>query len=180
MSELDELFRTLREMGGARYGGEAVSQLQHALQAAALAERAGAGAALVVAALLHDIGHLASDDEGLAERGEDARHEAVGAALLERCFGPEVSQPVRLHVEAKRYLCATNPRYFARLSPASVTSLGVQGGVLAADAAERFAAAPHARAALALRSWDDLAKDPDARTPTLRHYQELAERLARR
>ena len=116
MNGLDELFRLLEEKGGARYGGEQVNQLQHALQCAALAERTKAPDSLVIAALLHDIGHLSHDDEGLAARGLDARHEDTGAEVLSRFFGPDVTEPVRLHVEAKRYLCTANPRYFDRLS----------------------------------------------------------------
>jgi phosphonate degradation associated HDIG domain protein len=177
MTGLDDIFRLLEERGGARYGGEGVTQLHHALQCAALAERSGAADALVVAALLHDIGHLTADDEGLAAKGEDARHEAAGALALAALFGPEVAEPVRLHVDAKRYLCAVNPRYYERLSAASVTSLTVQGGVFSTAEADAFGRSPHARAATQLRSWDDAAKDPVATTPDLAHYRAIAERL---
>lgn len=178
MTDLDEVFRLLSDKGGDRYGGEDVSQLQHALQCAKLAERANASDALIVAALLHDIGHLSIDDEGLAERGEDACHELVGAAVLSRLFGPEVTEPVRLHVDAKRYLCATNPRYRERLSPSSVTSLRVQGGPFTSAEAEIFKENTFSDAAIALRSWDESAKDPKAETPGLGHYRAIADRAS--
>ena len=177
MIGFDEIFDILETKGGARYGGEDVSQLQHALQCATLAERAGASDHMITAALFHDIGHLILDDEGAAARGLDLVHEECGAEALARLFGPEVAEPVRLHVEAKRYLSATNPRYLERLSEASTLSLEVQGGPHDAEAAARFAEAPHARSAMALRSWDEAAKDPEAQTPPLEHFRETAERV---
>ena len=178
MTDLDTLVGLLRDKGAARYG-DRVNQLQHALQCARLAERSGASDALVVAALFHDIGHLSTDDEGLAARGEDGRHEIAGAALLSRLFGPDVTEPVRLHVQAKRYLCTTNARYRARLSAASVTSLQVQGETLTADETAEFERSLYRDAAIALRSWDDNAKDPAATPPDLEHYRGFAERLLR-
>lgn len=177
MIGFDEIFEILETKGSARYGGEDVSQLQHGLQCAALAERANASDHQVTAALFHDIGHLIVDDEGAAVKGIDLEHEASGAGALEALFGPEVAEPVRLHVEAKRYLCATNARYLSRLSEASTLSLKVQGGPMSPDTAERFAARPHGKAAIALRSWDDAAKDPNAQTPTLDHFRERARRI---
>ena len=177
MIGFDEIFEILESKGGARYGGEGVSQLQHALQCATLAERAGASDDMIVAALFHDIGHLILDDEGAAARGRDLIHEECGAAALEPLFGPGVAEPVRLHVEAKRYLSAINPRYLERLSEASTLSLQVQGGPMDADSAARFADGPHARSAMALRSWDEAAKDPEAVTPPLAHFRQTAERL---
>jgi len=177
MRGLGDIDRLLSEKGAIRYGAEAVSQRDHALQCAALAERAGASDALITAALLHDIGHLTDDDEGAALRGIDMRHEDRGADFLTPLFGENVTEPVRLHVVAKRYLCATNPRYMSRLSPASVNSLNVQGGPYSAAEAETFAINPHSGAAILLRVWDDLAKDPDAKTPSLSHYLDLAERV---
>ena len=169
---LDEIFELFRCWGEAAYGGESVSQTQHALQSAELAERAGAAPALVGAALLHDIGHLLDQgDEGLAEAGIDARHEAGGAAWLARWFVPALTQPVRLHVAAKRYLCATNPGYLDRLSAASALSLGLQGGPMSPDEAHAFEATPHWRDALRLRSWDEAAKVSGAPTAELEHYR---------
>ena len=169
---IDEIFRLFEVRGEAAYGGEAVSQTQHALQAAALAERAGASPLLVAAALLHDVGHLTGEgDEGLAQAGVDAFHELVGADWLAARFRPETVQPVRLHVAAKRWLCATRPDYFERLSPASVQSLKVQGGPMSPEEARAFEAEPHWRDAVRLRSWDEAAKVAGAATPPLEHYR---------
>lgn len=158
--------------GGAAYFGEPVSQLEHALQAAYHAEQADAPAWLVVAALLHDIGHLLHDmPEHVAELGIDARHEDIGHAWLAEYFGPEVTAPVRMHVEAKRYLCATDPEYLSLLSPASVQSLQLQGGAFTEAEARAFEQRPFAREAVRLRRWDDLAKAPGMRVPGLEHYR---------
>lgn len=176
---VDDLMALLAGAGALRYGDEAVSQLAHALQCAVLAERANAPDSLVAAALLHDIGHLVGKgDEGEAGRGVDRRHEAVAAGYLSRLFPDSVIAPIRLHVAAKQYLCHAEPIYFERLSPASVTSLRVQGGPHDADAAASFIARPYAADAVRLRRWDDEAKDPDARTPELASYRGLLERLA--
>ena len=171
---LDELFRRMRAHGDAEYQGEAVSQMQHALQTAHQAEREGASPALVAAALFHDVGHLfAGLGEDAAQRGIDDVHEDLGAAMLRAVLPPEVAGPVRLHVEAKRCLCATDPAYFAELSDASRLSLELQGGVMSPDEVEAFLAVPFAAEALQLRRWDDQAKDPKAVTPDLAHYQRL-------
>jgi phosphonate degradation associated HDIG domain protein len=177
-TDIDAILALFDRRGADAYSGEAVTQLEHALQSARLAETAGAGEALVVAALLHDLGHLIHRaDADLAVLGIDARHEAIGATYLARYFGPEVVEPVRLHVPAKRYLCATDPGYRDALSPASVRSLALQGGAFAAVDAERFAALPFAEAAVALRRWDDRAKVPGASTPDLDAYRALIARV---
>jgi phosphonate degradation associated HDIG domain protein len=164
----------LTDAGRERYGMEAVSQLDHALQCALLAEQGGHAPALVAAALLHDIGHLVgAGDEGLAEKGVDARHEKIAAVWLGRHFGPAVCEPVRLHVDAKRYLCRTEPAYWSSLSEASRASLKVQGGPFDAAAASLFIAQPFAGDAVQLRRWDDLAKVPQLRTPDIDHYRPL-------
>jgi phosphonate degradation associated HDIG domain protein len=164
---------------GAESYGEGVSQLEHALQAGWLAERAGASAALVTASLLHDIGHMLHRlPEDIAERGIDAQHESLGSAWLSQHFGLEVSEPVRLHVEAKRYLAAMEPGYFDLLSEASKLSLGLQGGLLDAAAARRFAGGPYAEAATRLRRWDDEAKIVGFATPDLAHFRPAIERSA--
>jgi gamma-butyrobetaine dioxygenase len=150
------------------------------LQAAALAERADAPAPLVVAALLHDVGHFTGAVSGQdLMAGQDNRHSEQGATWLARWFGPEVTEPVRLHVDAKRYLCAVEPGYLAKLSPASVYTLGVQGGPLTAAAAAAFERQPHAQAACQVRRWDDEAKDPAAQTPPFSHFGGLLTALAR-
>ena len=174
METLDNLCGMLDQAGRERYGMEAVSQLEHALQCAYLAEWEGHPPALIAAALLHDIGHLVgAGDEGLAEQGVDARHERIAAVWLRRHFGPAVVEPVRLHVDAKRYLCQAEPAYWASLSDASKTSLAVQGGIFDEGAAAAFIAQPHAPEAVRLRRWDDLAKVPDLRTPDIAHYRPL-------
>jgi len=123
MNVVDEICDLFATKGHAAYVGEPVSQLEHALQAAHHAEQAGASDALVVAALLHDIGHLVHKlPEDAADHGIDTRHEQLGQAWLARSFGPAVTEPIRLHVPAKRYLCATDADYVAHLSAASVQS----------------------------------------------------------
>jgi len=168
---VDRLLQLLAEKGTRQYGEEKVSQCEHALQSAALAEHEGAAGTLVVAALLHDIGHLLYDGERPAARGIDDRHEELGAAYLAQAFGPAVAEPVRLHVPAKRYLCATDPGYFGRLSAASVRSLELQGGPFTVPDASAFLALPYADDALRVRRWDDFAKIPGHRSPDLQHYR---------
>jgi gamma-butyrobetaine dioxygenase len=165
--------------GLADYLGEPVTQAVHMLQTAALAERAGAPAALVAAALLHDVGHFTGAVTGHdLMAGQDNRHSEQGAAWLAQWFGPEVTEPVRLHVDAKRYLCAVEPGYLAKLSPASVYTLGVQGGPMAAAEIAAFESQPHAREACQVRRWDDEAKDPDAPAPPFAHYADVLTALA--
>jgi gamma-butyrobetaine dioxygenase len=166
-----DLLALFGRKGGEPYG-ERVTQAAHALQAAALAEAEGATPALVAAALLHDVGHF------LAKPGDgDDRHEDIGAGILMKLFGPAVAEPVRLHVAAKRFLCATEPGYFATLSSASVASLAQQGDPFTPGEAAAFERRPHAADAVRLRRWDDLAKVPDAPTKNLAAYAPLLERL---
>lgn len=173
---VEEVLRLFRERGSAEYHGEPVSQAEHAVQAAWAAEKAGATPALIAAALLHDVGHLLHDlGEHCAGDGVDDRHEARGARWLKAHFGPDVTEPVRLHVAAKRFLCAADPDYFGRLSPASVLSLRLQGGPMSPDEAERFRAGPHAAAALALRRWDEEAKVPGLPAPPPEHFRPYLE-----
>ncbi len=166
--------------GRALYFGEAVTEAEHALQCARAAELAGAPDELVAAALLHDIGHLLhGEGEDAAERGLDAKHEELGAAWLSRHFGPAVAEPARLHVAAKRYLCAAEPAYFDALSPASRASLALQGGPFTPAEVAEFESGPHARAAVELRRHDDAAKVVGLDVPGLPHYRSLLERLGR-
>jgi phosphonate degradation associated HDIG domain protein len=166
--------------GLADYLGEPVSQAAHMLQAAALAEQAGAPPPLVAAALLHDVGHFTGTVTGQdLMAGTDNRHGEQGANWLARWFGPEVTEPVRLHVAAKRYLCATEPGYLARLSPASVYTLGVQGGPMPPEEIDAFLASPYATDACRVRRWDDDAKDASAEAPPFEHFAPLLSALAR-
>ena len=159
---------------------ESVTELSHGLQAAALAEAEGADDALVAAALLHDVGHFLVGDLFTIEETleKDFKHEEVGARYLSRWFGPEVCEPVRLHVAAKRYLVATVPGYFEDLSPSSVRSLEVQGGPMSEAEQAAWRATPGAEGATRLRRWDDRAKDADARTRAFGDYHALLRRLA--
>lgn len=167
LSIIDDIFETFRRNGDALYdGGEVVTQSQHALQAAHLAERDGCPDTLVAAALLHDYGHVLDDDGG-----EHPAHEAAGARALEPHFVAAVTEPGKLHVAAKRYLCATEPGYFDRLSPVSVRSLEQQGGPFTSAQAEAFARNPHAEDAVRLRRYDEQAKAPDADTPDFEHFR---------
>lgn len=155
---IDQVFALFALRGGESYG-ERVTQLDHALQCAALARLEGAPDTLVAAALLHDYGHLIEDRGHMAEReGLDGEHEAVGALALSAWFGPDVTRPIALHVAAKRYLCAVEPGYAEALSPASQLSLSLQGGPMSAAEAADFAALPHAAEAVRLRRWDDWGK----------------------
>jgi predicted HD phosphohydrolase len=136
---------------------------------------------LVAAALLHDVGHLVSDDNVALdeELADDFQHERVGARYLTQWFGPEVTAPVALHVAAKRYLCAVEADYFAGLSASSVRSLALQGGPMSTADVDAFERRPHHRAATLVRRWDDRAKVGGLSVPTLDEYQPLLSRLAR-
>jgi gamma-butyrobetaine dioxygenase len=156
---------------GARdYLGEEVSIGVHMRQAAARAQAAGAGPELIAAALLHDVGHLRNES--------DSRHGVAGARWLSQWFGAAVTEPVRLHVAAKRYLCATEPGYFARLSAESVRTLSLQGGPMDAGDLAAFEAEPYARHAVAVRRWDDEAKDPAVTPPEFSYFEPLLAALA--
>jgi gamma-butyrobetaine dioxygenase len=175
---------------GARgYLGEPVTIGTHMLQAGALAEAAGAEDPLVAAALLHDIGHLRGEGDdgsrggsGGSSRGASSagdRHGEAGARWLSQWFGEAVTDPVRLHVAAKRYLCATEPGYLGLLSAESARTLALQGGPMRPDERAAFEALPHARDAVAVRRWDDGAKDPAVTPPGFAHFAPLLAALVR-
>jgi phosphonate degradation associated HDIG domain protein len=179
MSVADEILAIFQRRGPDAYFGERVSMTEHALQAAYFAHSAGAPPALIIAALLHDIGHLVDDvPDDIAEWAVDAHHEEIGGHWLARRFRPEVSEPVRLHVPAKRYLLATDARYFAKLSPASVITLKLQGGPMAAHEVAKFETERFHREAVRVRQWDDQGKVAGLETPGLRDYRALLEELA--
>jgi phosphonate degradation associated HDIG domain protein len=157
--------------GSQMYGQEAVSQLEHALQCATLAEISGQNHEAIAACLLHDIGHLIHDlGDDAAVHGIDDRHEYRAIPLLQKSFGPAVTEPIRLHVDAKRYLCIADSDYWATLSSASQRSLELQGGAFSSDEAEQFINLPYAKEAVQLRLWDDRAKIAGQDTPELSHF----------
>jgi [1-hydroxy-2-(trimethylamino)ethyl]phosphonate dioxygenase len=178
MSVADEIFALFERRGSEAYFGESVSMTEHALQTAHAAQLECAPAPLVVAALLHDVGHLVEDvPDDIADWTVDARHEEVGARWLALRFGPEVHQPVRLHVPAKRYLCAVDPHYVARLSPASVRTLELQGGPMSPAEAAAFEKEPFFQEAVRVRRWDDEGKHVGLTTRRLAEYRPLIEAL---
>ena len=168
LADIELLFA---KKGGEQYTGEPVTQLEHALQTAMQAENEDADDALVTAALLHDLGHLLHDLGATpSERGIDDVHQYRAIPFLRGLFPDDVLGAVSLHVDAKRYLCATRPAYFAGLSDDSKRSLKLQGGVFSAEQAAAFIAQPGAHDAVRLRVWDDLAKRAGLPTPPLGHY----------
>lgn len=177
---VDELFALYESMGDVHYG-ESITQLEHALQTAALAREASADSALIVAALFHDVGHLVVDVQANPsfdlERDDD-NHEAVGARVLSPIFGASVAQPVALHVTAKRWRCAREPQYLSALSDASRATLAAQGGPLSDEACQRFEAHPGFHDALSLRAWDDTGKVLGLDVGTLRQYEGIVRTLA--
>jgi gamma-butyrobetaine dioxygenase len=171
VTAVEEIGALFAGPGARDYLGEPVTIGTHMLQAAALAEAAGADPSQVAAALLHDIGHLRNET--------DSRHGSAGAEWLSQWFGAEVTEPVRLHVSAKRYLCAAEPGYFELLSDESVRTLEHQGGPMTAAEAAAFEALPFAKTAVAVRRWDDEAKDPAITPPGFSHFEPLLRGLVR-
>jgi phosphonate degradation associated HDIG domain protein len=175
---VDQVLRLYEERGDRRYG-ENVTERAHALQTALFARKSGEPAAVVAACLLHDYGHLIHNlGEDVANQGIDARHEELGAEALKDQFVPEVVEPIRLHVAAKRYLCR-QASYCEALSESSRLSLELQGGPLTAADADAFARHPHFQAALKLRRYDDMGKVPGLLTPPLEDFRSLLEGFVR-
>src|SRR5260221_6376059 len=172
MLSIADIGALFASMGGRMYSGEPVTQLEHALQSAWLAERAGASDSLVAASLLHDVGHMVNDQgETPTERGVDDLHQYHALAVLRGMFPDAVLEPIRWHVDAKRYLCRARPEYYEGLSRDPKRSLVLQGGVFSAQEAEAFAARRWADDAVRLRLWDDLAKVAGERTPDWPHFE---------
>ncbi len=174
MTMADRLLEALAGAASRQYGGEAVSELEHSLQCAELAETEGADEELVLACLLHDVGRYAVDQNLVFDSKERSQrtlrgrgHHELGADLIVRWVPPRVAWLVRMHADAKRYLCATEPDYFDLLSPASRHTLGLQGGIMRDVEVSTASAHPWIEDALRLRRWDDRAKDPTARTRSL-------------
>ena len=178
---IEQILGLYRTKGDREYEGEGVTQLEHALQSAWLAERAGAPRELVCAALLHDIGHLLNDQgETPTLRGVDDLHQYMALPFLRPVFPESVLAPIRLHVDAKRYLCATRSEYYRHLSEDSKRSLALQGGVFSSAEAERFIDQPYATGAVSVRLWDDAAKVAGAATPGLAHFEPALRAVALR
>jgi phosphonate degradation associated HDIG domain protein len=176
---ITDVFRVFSEHGHKMYG-EAVTELQHALQCATFAERAGEKPHVIAACLLHDFGHLCHElGEGIAEQGVDALHENVGANKLSKFFAPEVVEPVRLHVPAKRYLCWKESGYLAGLSEASRRSLELQGGPMTDSEGQEFEQHPHYDAAVRCRRYDDMGKIVGMPTPELEAFRHRLEPFVR-
>jgi phosphonate degradation associated HDIG domain protein len=177
LSDIRHLFD---QYGAMAYSGEPVTQLEHALQTAALAEDAGATPELITASLLHDLGHLLNrQGDTPTERGIDDLHQYFALPFLRPLFSDAVLEPIRLHVDAKRCLCAIDASYYGRLSADSVRSLQLQGGIFSDKEAQCFLAKPYAEDAVSLRRWDDLAKDASRVTPVLSHYMEIVASINR-
>ena len=171
-----DIIRLLSEHGAKQYGCEAVSQLEHALQCAHLAESAGESDEVVIASLLHDLGHMlkaANAETTHVDTDSDDLHQYTLMPFLRGKLSAAVLEPIRLHVDAKRYLCHADPAYHDALSPASQLSLRLQGGVFTEIEAQCFITQPFGRDAARLRTWDDRAKTPGAVTPPLAHYAQI-------
>jgi phosphonate degradation associated HDIG domain protein len=176
MSVIAEIRAAFAKRGHEGYG-EGVSQLDHALQCGAFAERDGASPALIAAAFLHDIGHMLHDlPEDVAVSGIDTQHESLGSAWLSRHFGPAVTEPVRLHVAAKRYLAAVEPGYFDKLTEASKLSLKLQGGPMSPAEAKAFEAERFFADAVKVRRWDEEGKIVGHKSPPVEHFESYVAR----
>jgi len=169
---VDQLIHLLKEKGSdMQYGGENVSQLEHALQCAELAEENKLPNPTIAAALLHDIGHLLYEDEDPIHEGKDGHHENLGADYLSKYFGEQVINPIRAHVDSKRYLAAIEDKYYDSLSKASQISLAAQGGSFTKEEAGEFIKKPFMKEAVEMRRFDDMAKITNKKTPDLNHFK---------
>jgi phosphonate degradation associated HDIG domain protein len=178
VSDIRALFE---QYGDLAYSGEPVTQLEHALQSGALAQEARVGDELVAAAFLHDLGHLLNrQGDTPTERGIDDLHQYFALPFLRPVLPDAVLEPIRLHVDAKRCLCAIDDKYFRQLSADSVRSLELQGGIFSSEDAEAFLAKPYAEDALNVRKWDDRAKEQNRATPDLDHFMDVVERVMRK
>lgn len=168
---VQKIISLFKEKGHSLYGGEAVTQMEHALQAATFAKRNNASDALITACLLHDIGHLLHElPDDAPDHGVDDLHEELAALFLNKYFVQEVVEPVKLHVQAKRYLCFVDPNYYNTLSEPSRQSLALQGGIMNEDEATDFEKFQNYKEAVLLRTWDDLAKDPAMQTDPIETF----------
>jgi phosphonate degradation associated HDIG domain protein len=179
MNVVDDILTLFNKRGASAYFGERVSMAEHGLQAAYFAQQEAAPPALVIAALLHDVGHLLAElPDDIADWSTDGRHEELGSRWLARRFPADVFEPVRLHVAAKRYLCATDAAYLAKLSPASVHTLELQGGTMSPSEVASFETERYFRQAVRVRQWDDQGKIAGLTTPSLASYEALIKELS--
>jgi phosphonate degradation associated HDIG domain protein len=172
-NQMDFIFDVYQNHGHANYGLEAVSQLEHALQIATLAKEAGESDSMILACLLHDLGHLLDQENPEI----DGHHEIKAAAFLKNSFDTSVINPIKLHVAAKRYLCHADPLYFDSLSYASKKSLELQGGVFTPEECREFLSQEYAQEAIRLRKYDDLAKVPNKKTASFEDFFKLSKTL---
>ena len=173
---IDEIFSNMRRNAHMEYG-ERVTIVAHSLQTAVFAERDGADDLMIAAAFLHDYGHFIHDlGEDIADQGIDAIHEILGAEALSKYFIPDIIEPMRLHVAAKRYLVATDEEYVKNVSPASMLSLKVQGGPFDAEGVKSFEANPYYKRAIQLRLYDEAGKIPEMETPDYEYYRPFLEK----
>lgn len=172
---LDDIFE---RRGGEEYLGEPVTMAEHMLQGATIAEKNNQSEEIIVSALLHDIGHFTSEFGTFSmDDTEDRFHEEAGAEVLEEFFPSVVTDCVRYHVAAKRYLCATKPAYLKRLSEASVHSLMLQGGPMSPEEVAEFETNPNLEKIVAVRYLDDAGKHPDMETPRFAHFAPMVQRV---
>jgi phosphonate degradation associated HDIG domain protein len=179
----DEIFEMYSNYGGGEYAGEKVSQLEHMVQAAQLAEEEGYDEEVILAAFLHDIGHISEAAASASSASSDPRrmgafgikdHEAIGAEFLrEKGFSKKVARLVESHVEAKRYLTVKDPAYYARLSEASKRTLEYQGGPMTEEEALAFEQYPLFDLIIKMRLWDEEAKIANKPLPDLERYREM-------
>ncbi len=179
MKTSEQIELLFREKGDSEYGGESVTQLEHALQCATFALQEGASDVLVVAALLHDVGHLVHclpDDA--PDMGIDDLHESLGYDFLKTSFPEAVVAPVKMHVDAKRYLCAVDSLYESQLSEPSRLSLKLQGGMMSQEEVAAFENNPYWKEAVQIRRWDDMGKILGLKTPDIQHFLPIIDRVA--
>ncbi|WP_170391248.1 (R)-1-hydroxy-2-trimethylaminoethylphosphonate oxygenase [Ruegeria arenilitoris] len=167
--------------GGEEYLGEPVTMAQHMLQGATIAEQNGMPEEIIVGALLHDIGHFTSEFGTYhPDDTVDRHHEDAGAEVLERFFPSVITDCCRYHVAAKRYLCATRPEYFNRLSAASIHTLDLQGGPMSAEEVAAFEANPNLKEIIQVRYLDEAGKRPDMDTHGFDHFAPMVQRMVDR
>ena len=175
---VDFIGSIFEKRGDEEYLGEPVTMGQHMLQGATMAEKSREPNEIIIGTLLHDIGHFTSEFGTFSmEDTEDRYHEDAGAAVLEQFFPKIITDCCRHHVAAKRYLCATDPEYFQKLSTASIHSLNLQGGPMSEAELKDFEKNPNLKKILKVRLYDDAGKIPDMITPSFWHFAPLVQKM---